>query len=122
MSQHKELDRREFTRQIMAGCGVLTLTVEPASSAEPPPPALPEDPRPEPWEETPPVELLILTALVRNYPSEHYTDEVLRGMYGDIAGDLHRGKLLRTVPLTNGDEPATVFRVMRNPSTQEESP
>ncbi len=84
--------------------------------------ALPDEPKPDepkPEEPAPPVESLLLTALVRNYPSEHYTDEVLRGLFGDIAGDVVRGKQLRRVALANHDEPACVFRVFRSSAAQE---
>lgn len=117
MSHAEGLHRREFAWQMLGGLGAMSVATELTSAADqPPPPALPEDPRTEPPEQTPPVEVLLLTALVRNYPSEHYTDEVLRGIYGDIAGDVARGKQLRTVSLQNSDEPACVFRAFRGDS------
>lgn len=112
MSSAESLHRREFAWQCLGSLGTVAVTAEIAAAA-PPPPELPEDPKAEPAESTPPVELLLLTALVKRYPSEQYTDDVLRGIYGDIAGDVSRGKILRSVPLKNSDEPAAVFRVIR---------
>jgi hypothetical protein len=97
--------RREFAWQCL-GLGAASL----AAAAEPPPPALPDSP---PSELQPPTELLILSALVRQYPSEHYTQEALRGIQGDIAGDVARGKTLRAFPLKNSDAPALTFRADR---------
>lgn len=110
MSSAESLHRREFARQCLGSLGAVAVTAEIAAAA--PPPAMPEDPNVEPAE-SPPVELLLLTALVKRYPSEQYSDDVLRGIYGDIAGDVSRGKILRSVPLKNSDEPSTVFRVIR---------
>lgn len=108
------LHRREFAWQMLGGLGAASLAAGNASAQDKPsPPALPEDPKAEPAERTPPVELLVLTALVQSYPSEQYNDDILRRIYGDIAGDVARGKQLRAFPLNNSDEPACVFHVFR---------
>lgn len=110
MSSAEELHRRDFARHFLGTIGVTTLATSASFGEPPPPPALPEDATKD---ESPPFELLVLTQIVRSYPSEHYTGEALRGMYGDIAGDISRGKQLRSYPLKNGDEPACTFRVFR---------
>lgn len=112
MSTAENLHRREFAWQCVGGIGAMSVAARQSSGA-----ALPDEPQPE--ESPPPVESLLLTALVRNYPSEHYTDEVLKGLFGDIAGDVARGKQLRRVALENHVEPACVFRVFRPVAAKE---
>ena len=102
------LHRRDFGFQILAGVGAASVAAAAPVSNLPPPPALPEDA----GQELPSVEFLLLTALLQRYPSDKYTDESLQGLFGDIAGDVARGKTLRSFPLRNGDEPATCFRVI----------
>lgn len=57
---------------------------------------------------------LILTGLVQQYPSEHYTEEAIEGIFGDIRSDLARGRELSKFPLQNSDEPAFVFAAYRS--------
>ena len=52
--------------------------------------------------------------------SEHYTDEIIAGIYRDVAADLARGKQLRAFPLKNSDEPACTFGVFLAPHNEEE--
>lgn len=99
--------RREFARQCLGTLGAASALVATTAAQDK------TEKDETPAEKTPPVELLLLSALVQNYPSEHYTEEAIAGIYRDIAGDVARGKQLRAFPLENGDGPATVFRVFR---------
>ncbi|MFO0919839.1 MAG: hypothetical protein U0872_16185, partial [Planctomycetaceae bacterium] len=99
MAHADELHRREFARQCLGGLGTAAFcSRSTAGDDPPPPPARPEDPppsRPAP----PSVELLLLSVLVERYPDERYTEEILRGIYRDIAADQIRGAVLREFPL-----------------------
>ena len=92
------LNRRTFAQQLAAGVGglscwpVTTAFVQPAE-VEPPSPAM-----------------LLLAAVVSECPGEHWNERLLADVLQDIEGDLSRGRQLRTVPLTNAAEPATIFR------------
>ena len=120
MAHAGELPRREFARQCLGGWGTAALLAQSAVGSEPPPPpALPEDP-PPPRAAPPSVELLLLSVLVERYPDEHYTPEILRGIYRDIAADQVRSAQLREFPLQNSDEPACVFRPFRSLRTDVE--
>lgn len=113
MAHAAKLPRREFARQCLGGIGAASIAGHVmAGEDRPPAPALPEE-KPA-AKDAPPVELLLLSALIENYPSEHYTDEILRGIYREIAGDQARGRQLRAFPLKNHDEPALVFRASTN--------
>jgi hypothetical protein len=60
------------------------------------------------------MEVLLLTYLERRYPSEHFDDQAMRGIFGDLRGDVARGRILSEFPLKNSDEPAFVFRAYRS--------
>ena len=126
MNDDSRIDRRRFTRQLAAGTSCLTaaLTAAAAIGAETPPaPDLPEDPRaarndkpapPDPASpEAPPPEVMLLTYLVRTYPSDHFDEPAVQGIFRDIRGDLARGQLLAEFPLKNSDEPAFAFGAYR---------
>lgn len=119
MSESGSLDRREFARRGLLG-GVAFLGLQKAGVAAPPdraePPASADTPVNVPPETALPTEeALMLTYLVQHYPSPHYRDEgVLQGIYGDIAGDLSRGRTLGRYPLTNADEPGPGFQAWRS--------
>lgn len=104
------LHRREFARQCLGGIGAASL-IGGNATAEDKPKA--EDTPDEAAKKTPPAELLVLSALMQMYPSEHYDEDAVRGIYRDIAGDVARGKQLREFSLRNSDEPALTFRVFR---------
>jgi hypothetical protein len=114
MSPSDNLDRRDFARHCLTGLGAASLIAAGAPAED--------QPKPEKADESaknrPSAELLILSALMQTYPSERYDETAVQGIYRDIAGDLARGKQLRAFPLTNGDEPATVFRVFRAASAE----
>lgn len=118
MSDSGPLDRREFARRGLLG-GVAILGMREATAAPPDraePPAAADNPVNAPPEPALPTEeALLLTYLVQHYPSPHYRDEgVLQGIYGDIAGDLSRGRSLSRYPLTNADEPGPIFQAWRS--------
>jgi hypothetical protein len=110
------IDRRQFTQGLLAATAVGSvglsttqnghtddkLTEQAANQAAPDRPALAD-------------ELLLLNLIVQRYPSEHYDAEVLRGIYGDLRGDVARGRILSEFPLKNSDEPCFAFRVYRGP-------
>ncbi len=103
MSDHEALPRREFARHLMTGLGAATLSTAVAADDEPP-------------REPPSPEMLLLTTLLTQYPSEHYTEEIVQNLYRDFTADLARSSQIRAFPLTNGDGPAHVFRVFRQPT------
>jgi hypothetical protein len=122
------MDRRNFARQLAAGTGCLAaLAAQTANAADvPPAPSLPQDPAAKPAPapapapaverpEIPPAEILLLTHLVRAYPSEHFDDAAIQGILRDIRGDLARGEMLAEFALKNSDEPAFQFRAYRGP-------
>ena len=52
---------------------------------------------------------------MRRYPSDHFDDKAVRGIFGDLRGDVARGRVLSEFPLKNSDEPAFVFQAYRSP-------
>ncbi|MDP1797370.1 MAG: hypothetical protein Q8K78_07810 [Planctomycetaceae bacterium] len=99
--------RRDFAQQLALGLGLSTASAPAANAAEEPEK---KDPPPRP----PTLAELILTGIVQQYPSEHYSDDVIEGLFSDIRSDLARGRELSKFPLQNGDEPAFVFAVYRS--------
>ena len=96
------VNRRTFAKQLAAGslaAGPLAIGV-PLAADEPAQP------------QTPPAEL-VLKLLAQFYPhplDEAQQAEVLR----QIAEDQARSKILSSFPLTNADEPASVFAAWRS--------
>ncbi|MEI8378867.1 MAG: hypothetical protein WCJ09_01975 [Planctomycetota bacterium] len=110
------MGRREFAQQLTVGAGGLAaaLATNQALGAETPPaPKLPEEPAAKVEPPAPPPEVLLLTYLVRTYPSDNYDDVAIQGIFRDLRGDLARGKLLSEFPLKNSDEPAFIFSPYR---------
>ncbi len=99
--------RRDFAQHLAFGLGLGTVATTTAVTAQEPEK---KDPPPRP----PTPAELILTGLVQQYPSEHYTEEVIEGIFSDIRSDLARGRELSKFPLQNGDEPAFVFSAYRS--------
>jgi hypothetical protein len=128
MPDTDRIDRRGFVGRLAAGssavAGMLAAVaiadeppvaqkaVEPPTEPAPPDaPAKGADPAGQP-----PVasqELLLLTCLIRRYPSDHFDETAIQGIYGDLRGDLSRGRILSEFPLTNADAPAFDFRAYR---------
>lgn len=61
-------------------------------------------------EPLPEQEDFLLAALIRKYPGEHLTSEMLAGIRADLRRHRRQGEQLRTMALNNSDEPATTFR------------
>jgi hypothetical protein len=111
MSDQNRIDRRQFT-------GALVIASTSAVAVLAPSLGHADDPSGEkkPIEVTPPApppeELLLLNYLMQRYPSEHYDDVAIQGIYRDLRGDTARGRILSNFSLKNSDEPF-VFRVYR---------
>ncbi|WP_010583925.1 hypothetical protein [Schlesneria paludicola] len=123
------LDRRQFTKQLatLSGAATTALLSTSISKAEGhPPPSDPANPVDAPAEAKPErkddgreravhpsEELLLLHLLVQRYPSERLDDAAIRGIFGEIRGDLVRGRVLSQFPLKNSDGPSPGFRAYR---------
>lgn len=103
------LPRREFARTLAAGVSGYALGTTGAVAAQEPE---------KPPVAVPPPEALILTQIVADCPCEHWNEDTLASVLGDIRGDLARGKTLRSVPLTNADEPGPLFAAYRSPAKE----
>lgn len=118
MDEDNLVDRRQFAQRLILGGGLTVgaasiagLAAEP-SPPIPPAPKLPVDIGAE-APAAPPPEILLLNYLLRTYPSDHYDEPTVAGIFRDIRGDVARGELLRQFPLKNSDEPAFVFTPFR---------
>ena len=133
MSSPDRIDRRHFAAQLAVGASALTVAMTPlaaTSAAEDKPVADKNEKRDKPAEkqsdeaaappELPSAEVILLTYLTRRYPSDHYDEAALQGIFRDIRGDVARGKQLSEFPLTNADEPAFVFATYRSQSKDNE--
>jgi hypothetical protein len=116
------MDRREFARWLSGGAlgsvvasttSAVTIAAEEQTSDESPP--VPTERAPTPAE-------LLLTTVYLMCPGEHWTPETLRDVLGDIESDLERGRILSAFPLTNGDDPATIFPAIVLPADRGSSP
>lgn len=103
------VNRRDFAQHLAVGLGLTAVTAT-TTAAQEPDKTEKKDPPPRP----PTPAELILTGIVQQYPSEHYTDDVIEGIFGDIRGDLARGRELSKFPLQNSDEPAFIFAAYRS--------
>ena len=56
---------------------------------------------------------LLLAALLKQYPGEHLTDEMLAGIRAGLRNNLAESERLRSFPLDNSDAPSIVFRAYR---------
>lgn len=93
------LDRRQFSRVLLAGVSGTAVGVSAASSAEP------EQPPKAP----PPPEALLLAQIVSLCPGDHWDEAMLQDVLNDLRGDLARGRQLSAYPLSNSDEMALVL-------------
>jgi hypothetical protein len=92
-------DRREFARRAVLSSlavGVGTATGEETEST---PESTPTKEKIEPAED------LLLDVIRQKYPSEHLTSDVLTQIRRDIAGHQYRSRVLKSVPLANGEAP-----------------
>ncbi len=118
MKEDELVDRRQFAHRLALGAGLTVgTTAIPTLAADPlpltpPAPKLPVDIVGE--APAPPPEILLLSYLVRTYPSEHFDEPTVAGIFRDIRSDVARGQLLAQFPLTNADEPAFAFAPYRS--------
>ena len=118
MQEGRQVDRRQFGQQLARGAGftvgmtAIPIVAVAEAPAVPPAPKLPVDVGED--TKAPPPEVLLLSYLVRSYPSEHFDEPTVSGIFRDLRGDVARGQLLSQFPLTNADEPAFVFHAYRN--------
>jgi hypothetical protein len=121
MTKNLRIDRRQFAKGlvtassvVVAGSAVsLNAAPDEKPATETKDPAKPGADASDPVEL--PEELLLLNCLMQRYPSEHFDEAAIRGIFRDIRGDLARGRILSEFPLKNSDEPCYVFRVYRSP-------
>jgi len=75
-------------------------------------PASKQDATPEQPEEREdvPEAAWLLGLILKRYPDERLDEAAIRGIVGDLQGDLRRSKTLSNFPLENSDEPGLVFR------------
>lgn len=119
MPDDERMGRRQFAEQFVVGSGALAiLMASPSNSNADDQPyakdklnAKADAPGEPPVK--PPLEILLLTYLIQKYPSENLDETAVKGIYGDLRGDLARGRILSEFPLKNSDEPALVFRAFR---------
>ncbi len=107
--------RRDFARHFTLGTGLALIGAAGAAAADEKPPAAPEA---KPQEEQPPApppepEDYQLAALIKQYPSDNLTDEMLAGIRAGLGRNRQQAAQLRAAGLANGDEPAFVFRAFR---------
>lgn len=106
------LNRRQFARTVALGAVAATV---PADASKKDRNAVEADkPRDREAAEAPKQpDDLALEIIKQRYPDRRLTGRVLDAIRADIHGDQLRSKALKTVPLTNGDEPAFVFAAYR---------
>ena len=121
MPDPHRIGRRQFVESVAWGSSVagtlLGPTLATAATETPPVEQKGEEKKepPAPAVAPPSEEVLLLTVLTQRYPSEHFDEAALQGIYRDIRGDLARGRILSEFALKNSDEPAFVFRAHRGP-------
>ncbi|HET6425325.1 MAG TPA: hypothetical protein VFG20_16675 [Planctomycetaceae bacterium] len=101
------VSRREFAQALVCGVSFSAVVAAPDITVDGQEPEK-EKPR------LPTSTELLLTHIVQQFPSEHYTEAALEGIAGDIHLDLARGRELSKFALQNSDEPAFVFAAYRS--------
>lgn len=106
--------RRDFARHLTLGTGIALIGATTGAGADDKPPIEPEaKPQTEQPAAPPEPEDFQLAALVREYPSDNLTDEMLAGIRAGLRRNRLQATQLRAAGLANGDEPAFVFRAYR---------
>jgi hypothetical protein len=119
MTDANRIDRRRFTGTLAAASGaaaaVFASTLGLAADDKPAADTKDEATAKEDGatKAPPSEEFLLLTILTQRYPSEHFDESAIRGIYSDIRGDVLRGRLLSQFPLKNSDGPSHVFHPYR---------
>lgn len=113
------LNRRDFARTLAAGAAI-PLSAEFASAGEKPAvakktvaPETKESPEAAAVCDAEPVEL-ILHWVRRQYPDERLDETAIEEIRDDVVKQLRRSRVLSDFPLTNADEPASVFTPFRS--------
>ena len=106
-----ELNRRDFGKRaaLTTAFGSMSLLGTAAPAAATHQPAIAE---PIPPHEIP-VDLLLLEVVRQLYPDRKLTRPLLEEIRRDIRHDLRRASAIRSVPLTNANEPAALFAAYR---------
>lgn len=110
------VSRRDFARRLSLGAGLALAAGAGAVAGEQPAPeskAADAATTPQPATPSPEPEDFQLAALVREYPSENLTEEMLAGIRAGLRRNRQQAVQLRAAGLANGDEPAFVFRAYR---------
>lgn len=105
--------RRDFARHFTLGTGLALIGAADATAAEEKPPAQEAKPEDQPPVPPPEPEDYQLAALVREYPSDNLTEEMLAGIRAGLGRNRQQAAQLRAAGLANRDEPAFVFRAYR---------
>lgn len=116
------INRRDFTRSLMAGGSLVTAVLAGTETArgdesakqDQPAPVTPPKPQPvEPPRRDPPEEAYLLGLVLKRYPDERLDDRAVSDILQDIRADISRSRTLSAFPLKNSDEPGFVFRAWR---------
>jgi hypothetical protein len=119
VTEELRIDRRQFAGKLAVGSSAAALMFSSTSCSaadDEKPASADKEKKADDSEERqapPPVEMLLLSILLQQYPTDHFDETALKGIYNDIRGDVARGKVLGSFPLKNSDEPAIVFQAYR---------
>jgi|SRR5579871_1803308 len=111
----ESLNRRGFGKQLLAGATVpVTISLgveaaEPTKSAASTAEGDASNPTKSPSRAD-----LIVDCLKRQYPDSHLDEAALDEIRGAVERNLSTSELLSRFPLTNADQPATIFRPFRS--------
>ena len=111
----EHLNRREFAR-VSLGAAAVATTMASAAAQKPPRDAV-EAPRPDKDDAEDAgreQQDLYLGLIQKRYPHPRLQGKVLAAIRRDISADLERGKVLRSYPLSNADEPGFTFSAYRS--------
>ncbi len=114
MPNQNRIDRRRFAESLVASSAAMTALIGSSLSvnAEDKPPAETKEAHAA-APARPSEEVLFLTCLMQRYPSDHFDETAIQGIFRDLRGDLARGRILSEFPLENSDEPCFEFRAFR---------
>lgn len=104
------VSRRDFAKHLVLGTGasVVGLAAGPARADDAPKqPAEAPPSQPTEWED------LQLAALLRTYPGEHLTEDMIAGIRRDLRRRRVQSGILREYALKNSDAPSFVFAAYR---------
>ena len=114
MPNQDRIDRRRFAESLAVGSGAVAALIGSSlnlNAEDKKPPVEAKEAAGVPAR--PSEEVLLLTCLMQRYPSEHFDEAAIQGIFRDLRGDLARSKILSEFPLENSDEPCFEFRAFR---------